>query len=117
MARRDLTGAVDFTVLEHYAGGDVDVMDEVLGLFQQQSASWGGLLDAAGEGWRDAAHTLRGSAAGIGAQGLAECCLLAEQAGDAQAGPALERVKDALALTLADVAAFRHELMLRSLRG
>ena len=37
MARRDLTGAVDFDYLEGYAGGDQAVVDEVLGLFRQQA--------------------------------------------------------------------------------
>ena len=40
MARRDLTGAVDFTVLEAMTGGMDDVTEEVLGLFAQQAALW-----------------------------------------------------------------------------
>ena len=38
MAARDLTGAVDFTVLETMTGGMDDVTEEVLGLFVQQAA-------------------------------------------------------------------------------
>ncbi|MEG0819665.1 MAG: Hpt domain-containing protein, partial [Brevundimonas sp.] len=74
MAARDLTGAVDFTVLEAMTGGMDDVTEEVLGLFVQQAALWSPLLDASSEGWRDAVHTIRGAGAGIGAAELAAVC-------------------------------------------
>jgi HPt (histidine-containing phosphotransfer) domain-containing protein len=116
MARRDLSGAVDFAVLERMTGGDDAITEEVLGLFAQQAAMWSPLLDGRDAGWRDAVHTIRGAAAGIGAGALAQACQTAEAADKAPAGPLLERVHDALATALADVAAYRHELMLRSLR-
>ncbi len=116
MARRDLSGAVDFTVLERMTGGDDGVGEEVLGLFVQQAAMWSPMLDVREDGWRDAVHTLRGAAAGIGAGAVAEACAAAEAAEKAEAPPLLDRVRDALDTALADVAAFRHELMLRSLR-
>jgi HPt (histidine-containing phosphotransfer) domain-containing protein len=75
------------------------------------------MLDARNEGWRDAVHTLRGAAAGIGAGALAEACQSAEATDKASAPPLLDRVRDALEMALADVAAYRHELMLRSLRA
>lgn len=117
MARRDLSGAVDFAVLEATTGGDDVISEEVLGLFVQQVALWSPLLDVREEGWRDAVHTLRGAAAGIGAVQLAAACAAAEAADKAVAAPLLDRVRDALEVALADVAAYRHELMLRSLRG
>ena len=117
MARRDLSGAVDFDVLERMTGGDDAVSEEVLGLFAQQAALWAPLLDVRDEGWRDGVHTIRGAAAGIGAGRLAEACAAAEAADKAEAPPLLDRVRDALDVALADVAAFRHELMLRGLRG
>jgi len=117
MARRDLSGAVDFTVLERMTGGDDAISEEVLGLFVQQAALWEPMLDVRQDGWRDAAHTLRGAAAGIGAEALAEACAAAEKADKPTAPPLLERVRDALEIALADVAAYRHELMLRGLRG
>lgn len=121
MARRDLSGAVDFTVLERVTGDDDAVADEVLGLFVEQARLWSALLEPQArigdEGWRDAVHTLRGASAGIGAQGLARACAEAEAAETALAAPLLERVRDALDAALADVAAYRHELMLRGLRG
>ncbi len=116
MARHDLSGAVDFTVLERVVGGDTDVTEEVLGLFVEQAALWSGLLEIGDEGWRDAAHTLRGAAAGIGADGLARACAEAEAADQAAAAPFLDRVRNALEAALGDVAAYRHELKLRGLR-
>jgi HPt (histidine-containing phosphotransfer) domain-containing protein len=116
MARRDLSGAVDFTVLERMTGGDDAVGEEVLDLFVQQAAMWSPMLDVREDGWRDAVHTLRGAAAGIGAGALAEACAAAEAAEKAAAPPLLDRVRNALDTALADVAAWRHELMLRSLR-
>ena len=117
MALRDLSGAVDFGVLEAMTGGDDGVTEEVLGLFVQQAAMWSAMLDVREEGWRDGVHTIRGAAAGIGAAVLAEACALAEQADRASAPPLLVRVRDALDVALGDVAAYRHEIMLRSLRG
>ncbi|MFN3932198.1 MAG: Hpt domain-containing protein [Brevundimonas sp.] len=117
MARRNLSGAVDFAVLERMTGGDDAISEEVLGLFVQQAAMWSPMLDVREAGWRDGVHTIRGAAAGIGASALAEACQRAEAADKAGAPPLLDRVRDALDLALSDVAAFRHELMLRGLRG
>jgi HPt (histidine-containing phosphotransfer) domain-containing protein len=117
MAARDLSGAVDFSVLERMTGGDAGVSEEVLGLFVQQASMWTPMLDVREDGWRDAAHTVRGAAAGIGAHTLADACAAAEAAQKAEAPPLLDRVRDALDVALADVAAYRHELMLKSLRG
>ena len=114
MARRDLTGAVDFQYLETYAGGDLGVVEEVLALFREQAELWQKLLDPAapGQGWRDAVHSLKGSARGIGAGALGEVCEAAERSET----PNLERVRDGLDLVLADIAAYLHELALRSLK-
>lgn len=122
MARRDLTGAVDFGYLETYAGGDQQVVDEVLALFREQASIWLRLLDPAAEhdAWRDAAHTLKGSALGLGARDLAEACAAAERAATADLAERtvkLERVRDALDLALADIAAYVHEQALRSLKS
>ncbi|WP_420470652.1 Hpt domain-containing protein [Brevundimonas sp. FT23042] len=117
MARRDLSGAVDFAVLERMTGAEDAITDEVLGLFGQQAAMWSPMLDVREEGWRDAVHTIRGAASGIGADALAQACQTAEAAQKAEAPPLLDRVRDQLEVALADVAAYRHELMLRGLRG
>lgn len=117
MSRRDLTGAVDFSVLDQTVAGDQAIADEVLGLFQQQAEMWRPLLSSDNEGWRDAVHTLRGAALGIGARDLGGACELAEAADDMTAAARIDRVVTALDGALADVAAWRHELMLRGLKG
>ncbi len=117
MARHTLSGAVDFTVLDATTGGDDAIAEEVLGLFTEQASMWSALLDARSDGWRDAVHTIRGASSGIGARSLAEICAQAEVADQALVAPALDRVRHALDIALTDVAAWRHELMLRSLKG
>ena len=112
MARRDLTGAVDFQYLESFTAGDGEVIDEVLTLFREQAAIWSALLDPAGEGWRDAVHTIKGAARGIGAFQLGDACARAESEGPG----GIDAVRDALDLALADVAAYAHERALQSLR-
>ncbi len=120
MAKRDLTGAVNFAHLERYAGGDQALVEEVLGLFREQAAMWVRLLDPAapGQAWKDAAHSLKGSALGIGAFALADECEMAEQApaGLAERTRLLELVRDALQAALADISAYEHEMLLRSLK-
>jgi HPt (histidine-containing phosphotransfer) domain-containing protein len=78
---------------------------------------WSVLLEPTNAGWRDAVHTIRGAAAGIGAEALASVCAEAEAADQALAEPCLNRVRSALDVALADVAAWRHELVLRSLKA
>ena len=122
MAKRDLTGAVDFAHLERYTGGDMALMEEVLGLFREQAQIWMRLLDPAAEddAWRDGAHSLKGSALAIGAFALADECEAAERAQDADLGQRtvlLNHVRTTLDAALADIAAYSHEQALRSLKG
>ncbi len=112
MARRDITGVVDFGYLETYAGGDLALVEEVLGLFQEQARMWGPMIDPDTEGWLDAVHTVKGAARGIGANPLAQAC----EAAEANSG-AIPTVHTALDATLNDVAAYLHELALQSLRN
>ena len=121
MARRDLSGAVDFAYLETYAGGDGDLIEEVLSMFREQVQMWLRLLEpsAPAGAWRDAAHTLKGAALGIGAGALAAACEAAEQGKDAGAGEKqvlLDHIRDAVDRALADIAAYAHERMLQSLK-
>lgn len=113
MARRDLTGAVDFGYLESFTGGADDVVEEVLVLFCEQAQVWSRLLKPGAEGWRDAVHTIKGAGRGIGARALGDACEAAEQIGEA----GIEAVCDALDAALADIAAYRHERALQSLRS
>lgn len=122
MARRDLTGAVDFTHLERYTAGDSALAAEVLDLFRHQTELWLPLLtpDAPADGWRDAAHSLKGSALGVGAFQLAEACNTAEigpETSGVVRAAQLDRIRDAVDAALADIAAWRHEQALQSLRS
>ncbi|CAN5281139.1 Hpt domain-containing protein [soil metagenome] len=113
MARRDITGAVDFAYLEGYAGGDAGLVEEVLVLFREQAEIWRAMLEPASPGWRDAVHTLKGASRGIGAVDLGNACETAETQGEAS----LSQVHTALDAALFDVAAYLHEQALKSLRG
>ena len=121
MARRDIIGAVDFPYLESYAAGDGALIEEVLAMFDEQTELWLRLLNPEGDpnAWRDGAHTLKGASAGIGASTLAAVCAEAEAAWESAPGPKaalLERVLSALNLARTDIAAYRHERALQSLK-
>jgi hypothetical protein len=113
MARRDLSGAVDFGYLETFAAGDDQVIDEVLALFREQASMWSALLDPALEGWKDAVHTIKGASRGIGAFALGDVC----QACEAEGAGGIAAVRDALDVALHDVAAYVHERALQSLKA
>lgn len=113
MARRDITGVVDFAYLEDFAAGDEALVEEVLGLFREQSALWGAMLAPDHAGWRDAVHTLKGAGRGVGAFQLGEACEACEAAGP----HGLPQVRDALGQALSDIAAYLHERALQSLRS
>ena len=121
MARRDITGAVDFEHLERYAAGDAALIEEVLGLFRQQAELWLPLLDPAGpdQTWRDAAHSLKGTALGVGAFALAQACGVAEAEAGGERGARtlqLRRIHAAADAALMDVAAYLHERALQDLK-
>jgi HPt (histidine-containing phosphotransfer) domain-containing protein len=65
---------VDLVHLARQTFGNKDLETEVLLLFLRQSALMMQRLDGAADdkGWREAAHTVRGSALGIGAWKVAE---------------------------------------------
>ena len=91
---------------------DSTVIDEVLALFREQAALWTPMLDPGHPGWRDAVHTVKGAARGVGAFQLGDVCA------EAEAGTAsLDQVRDALDAALMDIAAYAHERALRSLKG
>ncbi len=121
LARRDITGEVDFGHLETYAAGDAALVEEVLGLFREQAELWLPLLDPAGQtqAWRDAAHTLKGSALGVGAFALARACSEAEADTSAEFGVRslqLQRIRDAADAAMLDIAAYLHECALQGLK-
>jgi len=112
VARRDIKGVVDFAYLEGFAAGDETLIDEVLAIFREQSAIWGAMLSSEHEGWRDAVHTLKGAARGVGALRLGDLCEICEAAGPTS----LPKVRDALDDALADIAAYAHERAIQSLK-
>lgn len=104
-------GAIDFGYLEHYVGGDKAIILEVLALFSDQARIMLPALDPCGpsEQWRDAAHSLKGSALGIGAAALAAACGEAEAAGDtpeAVKRAARARIADCLGAALGEIALY-----------
>jgi HPt (histidine-containing phosphotransfer) domain-containing protein len=88
--------AVDFAFLETYVGGDKAIAAEVLGLFQAQAEGWRVELAAPGADFRDIAHTMKGSALGIGALALGELAARAELDGASYAPAVLEALDAAL---------------------
>lgn len=104
-------GAIDFSHLEHYVGGDEAIIREVLALFSEQARTVLTALDPAGpsDPWRDAAHSLKGSALGIGATALASACGEAELAKDgslADKQAARARIAKCLGEALSDIALY-----------
>jgi len=71
----------------HMTGGDAALEVEIVGIFRTQTQLWSRLLipDAPTPIWRDAAHTVKGSARGLGLWALAEACERAEELGKAGA--------------------------------
>jgi HPt (histidine-containing phosphotransfer) domain-containing protein len=105
------SGAIDFSHLEGYVGGDQAIIREVLALFSDQARTVLPQLDPEGaiDQWRSAAHSLKGSALGIGALALAAACGDAEMARDAgvdEKRAARARIADCLGLALADIAMY-----------
>lgn len=106
-------------------GGDADLADEVIGIFQQQAQIWSRMLDPRADAsqWADAAHTLKGAALSIGAEDLAAACQAAEHPGrnnpPSPAGAALllNDVKDQLARTLEACSRVSHALSRPGLRA
>ncbi|MGF1455635.1 MAG: Hpt domain-containing protein [Alphaproteobacteria bacterium] len=73
------TGPIDLGYLDWYTAGDRDVRADILRIFKTQAAAWLAEFDPSltDEAWAALAHSLKGSARGVGAFGLAD---LAEQA-------------------------------------
>jgi HPt (histidine-containing phosphotransfer) domain-containing protein len=65
-------------------GADPALQAEVIALFQDQVQAWESALDDE-QKWRDAAHTIKGSARGMGLWALAAACERAEGATESAA--------------------------------
>jgi HPt (histidine-containing phosphotransfer) domain-containing protein len=103
--------AIDPADLEAQTGGDAELAREVLDLFAGQCrAILPRLLDPAGPRDRraDLAHTLKGSAAGVGAGRVRALADAAERDLRSGGGPvALDALADAVAAALAEIAVAR----------
>jgi HPt (histidine-containing phosphotransfer) domain-containing protein len=116
---------IDRAHLGRMTGGDAALQVEVLGLVREQAQVWTRLLvpDADTGDWLVAAHTIKGSARGIGAWELAELCSAAEAA--AQGGPLSRddkrdwgsRIELALDAVTGEIARIEHALAIASLRS
>lgn len=100
------TSAIDFEHLRTYTGGDTAVEQEILGVFIQQADIWVRMLQSSDDdkAWVDAAHSLKGSARGVGAWRVAEICEQAEQLADdstlEERDTAIDNLKTAIADTV-----------------
>lgn len=93
--------------LDRYTGGNRDLNEEVLRLFEGQCFALVEQLEALagsenGKAWHDVAHTLKGASRGIGAFALADAAAAAEVQ-----GPSAEATQQRLA-ELKDAAASVH---------
>lgn len=79
---------VDLVHLSRFTLGDEKLEREVLGLFRVQSRIYLDRMEDAADGasWRQAAHTIKGSARGIGAWTVATAAQFAEDLPEAPAG-------------------------------
>lgn len=110
---RSSAGLLDLVHFRHMTGDDADLQAEIANLFRAQAEIWARLLnvDAPIQTWTDAAHTLKGSARGIGLWSLADACEAAEAVGKAErydraaATAALGAVRKALVQALRALAA------------
>lgn len=73
---------LDIEHFRHMTGDDAGLQAEIVQLFRGQALLWRRLIvpDAPMHTWRDAVHTLKGSARGLGLWHLAEACEAAEEA-------------------------------------
>lgn len=82
---------LDRVHFDHMTGADRALQVEVLGLFRMQVEGWSAAM-ASASGWREAVHTLKGSARGIGLNALAAACEAAETAEESEAALASVRL-------------------------
>jgi len=104
---------VDLVHLAHHAMGDRDLECEILGLFQKQSVIYLARLREASDmqAWREAAHTLKGSARGIGAWAVAEAAADVESLSGKVAARVSSPEVEALASAIDDANAFIREVL------
>jgi len=99
---------IDLVHLSKYTLGDRDLECELLGLFRCQSSVYLKRLEEAVslKDWKDAAHSLKGSAKGIGAWAIADHAETAEQLsviGEAHSDQPLQMLRATVDETVAHI--------------
>ncbi|MDX2276360.1 MAG: Hpt domain-containing protein [Hyphomonadaceae bacterium] len=89
--------------------GDAGLQREIADLFRTQVQSWDDALTPEGD-WRRAAHTMKGSARGIGLWPLAQACEAAEAAPEEEVALRLQTLRATLAEALGALDALTREL-------
>jgi HPt (histidine-containing phosphotransfer) domain-containing protein len=107
---------VDLVHLARQTLGDKSLELEVLALFERQSTILLNRLDSASDSkaWRDAAHTLKGSAQGIGAWRVARTAESVEKCQGERGSPAASDALDALRSAVAEANATIRNLVARA---
>lgn len=90
---------IDLVHLSKYTLGNRSLESELLGLFRSQTDVYLARLDAADDEkeWQNAAHSLKGSARGLGAWALASLAEEAEVTALAARGGVMARIREAIA--------------------
>lgn len=104
---------VDLVHLAKYTMGNRDLELEVLSLFTKQSLIYLERLRNAADQqtWKEAAHTLKGSARGIGAWGVADAVAALEQRSSEAMGPEKDAMVAELTETVEDANSFIDRLI------
>lgn len=116
---------IDYAHLNRMTAGDISLILEVAGIFRNQSQMWQKLLDpnTPTQEWMVGAHTLKGSASGIGAWELAKVCAAAEEASKK---PAIsrdekfiwrEKILHSLSEVLDELSHYEYRLNIQKLRA
>jgi|CXWL01.1.fsa_nt_gi HPt (histidine-containing phosphotransfer) domain-containing protein len=101
---------LDRAHFSHMTGADTALQREIVELFRGQVRGWTDSLDPANAGWRDAAHTMKGSARGIGLMALADVCHAVETMPNAEAAAATALLRAALDEAFTALTAYDDEL-------
>lgn len=112
IATKEPALAVDLSHLARYTMGNLSLDVEILGLFVGQAPQTIARMEASAEHkrWREAAHTLKGSARGVGAWTLGELAASAELSPAWNDPAARAALIGEIRRALADVAAFLRDL-------
>lgn len=116
---------LDRDFLRRAAYDDVALMQEVLGLFRNQIDVWAPFFDMGHDPamWRNAAHSLKGSARGVGAVALARSCEDFERLARAEELPgrvtialSMQAIREQIEAVRTESLRFDQELALTGLR-